>query len=94
MNVIFGRANVELLDRRYLALELETLHGVECFCVVPLESINDLSTLEHSLALHKTLVENVAQKQYQVCRDIIPHLMGKFAGELDSFYQEILRRCN
>lgn len=96
MNVIFGKQNVDLLGPRYLAFELETFQGVDCFCVLPFEDLipSDRENLALYQRLHSTLVDNVRRKSYAVCRDIIPQLMGKFNGELDTFYQEILKRSN
>lgn len=96
MNVIFGRDNTELLGDRYLILELETFHDVECFCAVPLENIpkDEQENLAHFLRLHSTLVTNVKKKNYGLAQGLIPHLLGKFNGEVDSFYKEVLRRCN
>lgn len=96
MNVIFGRHNADLLAQRYLVLELETFNAVECFFVMPWEELvaMDMPTVKHYAHLHQRLVENLAKKNYPVCQDLIEHLMGKFNGQVDSFYENILERIN
>ena len=100
MNVIFGRSNAELLGDRYLVLELEKLQSdgksVECFCAVPWEELtsSNMSAVQHYAQLHQRLIENLNEKNYLVCHDLIEHLLGKFGGHLDSFYEIILERIN
>lgn len=98
MNVIFGKSNAEMLQTRYLILELETFNAggrpLECFCLVDFNSVptTELPLLDHYKKLHTNFVENLKNQNYAVCRDLIPHLSGKFGGELDSFYQVVGER--
>jgi hypothetical protein len=32
------------------------------------------------------------ENDYKLCKDISEHLLGKFSGELDSFYEIILEK--
>lgn len=98
MNIIFDRAAAEELGKRYLVLDLETvdINGTptECFCVVPGDSLTlaDMPLLEHYQRLHQQMAKELAAKNYAFCTDAIGHLIGKFGGELDSFYQVVLDR--
>ena len=98
MQLIFGRENAEKLRDRYTVLELETLEkdgiSLEVFCLIPGEKIGipDLPQLENWTKLHNDFLYGYHTQQYQYCRQCIEHLMGKFGGEVDSFYQEILKR--
>lgn len=98
MNIIFGKTNADLLKEKYLVLDLETFEvdgkQLECFCLVDSEKIapTDYALLDHYTQLHRAFVDNLKTKNYNLCRDLIPHLLGKFGGELDSFYQTINER--
>lgn len=98
MNVIFSRQAAEQLQDRYLILEMETFPAgeklLETFCVVEGEKIpaEEMSTLEHYKNLHRDFIVALKGEHFQVCLELIPHLRGKFGGELDSFYDTIAER--
>lgn len=100
MNIIFGRKNAQELSPKFLVLELETLDAqgtpLECFCLVPGEAISqqDMPTLAHYTKLHQSFVESLNNKNYSVCHELATHLRGQFGGELDSFYEVILKRIS
>lgn len=98
MDIIFGRENAETLREKYTVLDLEALeiegNTIEVFCLIPADKIGipDMPQLANWVKLHQDFVEGYKNKQYDFCRECIEHLMGKFGGEVDTFYQEILRR--
>ena len=98
MELIFNRETAEALGDKYTILELETfdVEGklLEVFCLIPAEKINlgELPDLEHNVKLHNHFVDALKTKNYKVCQDLQEHLMGKFGGEVDSFYEEIIKR--
>lgn len=99
MNVIFDREVAEKIKEQYLVLELETFPAgdkkVECFCIVEYKDIplEELANLPQYKKLHEYLVEQIKAGNYSnTIKQIIPGLKGKFAGELDSFYDEITKR--
>jgi hypothetical protein len=101
MDIIFGRENAEKLRAKYTVLDLETItaedgESMEVFCLIPAEklSLSDLPNLEQWTKLHQDFLEGYKTKQYDYCKEAIGHLTGKFGGEVDSFYEEILRRIN
>ena len=100
MQIIFGRDNAEMLREKYTVLDLETVEkdgvSLEVFCLVPAEKIGivDLPNLESWIKLHNDFLNGYHKGEYEYCRQCIEYLMGKFGGELDTFYQEILRRIN
>ncbi len=100
MQLIFSSDNEEQIKERYTVLELETVEkdgtSLEVFCLIPGEkiSIPDLPQLENWKQLHTDFLHGYHTQQYEYCRQCIEHLMGKFGGEVDSFYQEILKRIN
>ena len=98
MEIIFGRANAEKLREKYTVLDLETVDAggtpLEVFCLVTAEKLGlgELPELAQYVKLHEDFLVGYKKEEYAYCRDCIEHLMGKFGGELDSFYQEILGR--
>ena len=40
------------------------------------------------------MMDGFHTQQYKYVRDAIEHLMGKFGGEVDTFYTEILGRID
>jgi len=98
MQLIFNRADAEALREQHTVLELETItkDGVtlDVFCLVPADAINlsELAQLGHNTKLHQTFVDSFKNQDYKVCRDLYEHLIGKFGGEVDTFYQEIVQR--
>ena len=100
MNIIFGRENAEKLREKYTVLDLEKLvvegKDVEVFCLIPAEKIAlpDLPQLEQWINLHNDFLNGYHKKEWNYCRQCIEHLMGKFGGEVDTFYEEILKRID
>lgn len=100
MNVVFSRQIAEQLKEKYLVLEMETFPAgerlVETFCVVGGDSIpqSEMPTLKHYEQLHIDFVAALKQGKNSFCLELIPHLRGKFGGELDSFYDIIYERLS
>lgn len=100
MQLIFGRENAEKLREKYTVLDLETLDKdgitLEVFCLISADKIGlmDLPQLDNWIKLHNDFLHGYQTQQYNYCRQCIEHLMGKFGGEVDSFYTEILKRID
>ena len=100
MYIIFGRENAKKLREKYTVLDLETVdkdgHSIEVFCLIGGDkiSIGDLPQLEQWINLHNDFLKGLAKKEYSYCRQCIEHLTGKFGGEVDTFYEEILKRID
>ena len=100
MQIIFGRENATKLRERYTVLDLETVekegHQLEVFVIIPGDKIGlaDLPQLDSWVKLHNDFLNGYHTQQYDYCRQCIEHLMGKFGGEVDTFYEEILKRIN
>jgi hypothetical protein len=98
MQMIFNRTVAEELANRYIVLELEP-HVVqdavlETFCVVESEKIplTEVTMIDHWKKLHKEFVQANKDKNGKLCRDLSEHLIGKFGGEIDSFYEIVVSR--
>lgn len=100
MEIIFGRSNAEKLREKYTVLDLETLEidgqPLEVFCLIPADkiSLGDLPQLEQWVKLHNDFLEGYKKKEYEYCKQCAEYLMGKFGGEVDSFYTIILERID
>ena len=98
MQIIFGKHNAEQLKDRYTILELETFDvegkPLEVYCVIPPEAIalTEISIIDQTTKLHNEFVKALKENNRKMCEDLSVHLMGRFGGELDSFYEEILKR--
>lgn len=98
MQIVFGKDNVTQLREKYTVLELEevkTPNGMlEPYCVIPVEHIAlNLGQIGPDIALHEKFVQAIKDNDVKLCLDLYEHLLGKFGGELDSFYQIVAERC-
>ena len=101
MEIIFGRENAEELRKKYTVLDLEEIavedgRMLEVFCLIPADKIKlqDISTLSRWTIVHNEFLAGYKKKEYDFCRQCIEHLKGQFGGEVDTFYDEILRRID
>lgn len=100
MQVIWDKDAAEQLTKTHTLLELETFDvkgiAVKTWCVVPPEKIglDSFHTLENYKEIHAAFVKAYYDGEYKLCRDAAEHLVGHWGGELDSFYEEILKRID
>ena len=96
MNIIF-KTNLSELDQKYIVLDLDTFSlpdGSEhtACCIIENIPITELPATENLKELHANLIKNYALKDWNYCEQAIEQLMGKWGGEMDSFYIELLTR--
>jgi hypothetical protein len=48
--------------------------------------------IDHWKKLHNEFVQANKDGDAKLCIDLMEHLLGKFGGELDTFYQEVCNR--
>jgi hypothetical protein len=83
---------------KYMLLELDTFYFSEvdqnktAYCLVESPSIQEMFNFEKNLELHKNLVKNYKLRNWKYCEDAVEHLVGKWNGEVDSFYETLLDR--
>ncbi len=103
MNLIFGQSNVDMLRQKYTVLDLDVVMlatpagGSEPMlvgCIIPGDKIpvNELPQLENWIKLHNDMRAGLDREEYNFCKQCIEHLMGKFGGEVDSYYEVVLQR--
>jgi hypothetical protein len=98
MQIVFGKQTAEQLKEKYTVLELEpilTAQGtLEPYCVIPVEQIAlRMSSINNDIDLHEKFVQAIKDNNTKLCVDLHEHLIGKFGGELDSFYEIVVQRC-
>ena len=100
MNIVFGDDVVEQLRLKYTVLELDTLPHPEkgmvtAYCVMPVEQIAlEMASLEQNCALHEQVIQGIKDNDTVLVRGLCETMQGKFGGELDTFYQEIIKRID
>jgi hypothetical protein len=100
MNIIFDKSMLPSeLDGQFTIFKLETIvaengQSLEPYCVVETARIptKEIEMLDYWRRFHDEFLASAAQENYKLCRDIAEHLMGKFGGELDSFYTVVCER--
>ena len=100
MKIILGKENAESMRDKYLVLELDTIQfatdapSITAYCLVEPKALEELTTMNSFIELHAKLIENYQKKNWKFCSDAIEHLLGKWNGDVDSFYRELLNRIN
>ena len=104
MNIVFAdHAEADVLRQKYTLLELDTLqliqfNGIEktAWCLLEKEHLplTDLVSFTKFQDLHHNLLKNYKKKNWKFCEDALEHLIGRWNGEIDSFYFELQKRIN
>ena len=98
MNIIFGLESVKSLEERYTVLELDTFllqptsEVVTAYCLVESIPLEEMPAIKSLKELHSNLMAEYRKRNWRYCEDAVAHLTGKWGGELDSFYSELLQR--
>ena len=98
MNIIFGLESVKSLEERYTVLELDTFllqptnEVITAYCLVETIPVQEMPAIESLKDLHSNLLAEYRKRNWRYCEDAVAHLIGKWGGELDSFYSELLQR--
>lgn len=100
MNIVLGRERVQDLVGKYVVLALDSFQvpghqePVVSYCVVENTPISDLKNLDNLINLHEKLIANYHKKNWNFCEQALEHLMGRWNGELDSFYRDLSGRVS
>lgn len=98
MNIVIGEDRAIGLAARYIVLTLDTFRvdaqtdPVKSFCVIETVPIDQLAQIEHWQDLHENLIVNYGKKNWDYCLQAIEHLMGRWNGQVDSFYVNLAAR--
>ena len=97
MQIVWDKLAIEQMRGKHTLLELETFdfkgEPVTTYCVIPPEKIiNDLAILDSLKDLHNKFLEAFKNQDLGACEMLSQQLTGRFGGELDTFYEEIIKR--
>ena len=97
MNIIFGDA-LETLPDNYTVLELDTFvfppdsDKRTSYCVVEKVPLTDFPMMEAYMKVHADMMQAYRDKNWDYCVHAIKGLTGRWNGQLDSFYANLLHR--
>ena len=97
MNIIFGDA-LETLPNNYTVLELDTFvfppdsQKRTSYCVVEKVPLTDFPMMEAYIKVHADMMQAYRDQNWEYCLHAIKGLTGRWNGELDSFYSNLLQR--
>ena len=100
MNIILGIENTQQIKDCYTLLELDTIRflnensPVVAYCVIEQLPISEMYAVEQFRDLHQNLIRNYRLANWSYCKDALGHLRGRWAGELDSFYDDLATRVD
>jgi len=100
MNIILGKNNVGSISDRYVVLELDTLvipgqdSPVTAYALIERHPITDMASIPQFQELHGNLIRNYKLRNWKYCTDAIEHLLGRWNGEIDSFYETMSQRLD
>jgi hypothetical protein len=96
MNIIFKK-HAPLLEEKYTILDLDTFRLPDgsqhtACCIVENIPIVELAETENLKKMHAELITNYGIRRWSYCEQAIEQLMGKWGGEMDTFYQDLASR--
>jgi hypothetical protein len=99
MNIIFGDA-INTVSSAHTVLELDTFklmpseQLVKTYCVIDNLPLAEFSQLENNKHIHQQLMEQYQKQNWTYCQGAVHSLMGKWNGEMDTFYQHLAERID
>jgi len=102
MNVIFGEENANAAKERFTILELDTFDydsaadPVTAYCVIGAgqTTLDKIPRLGEMGELHEQLMKNYKAQNWDLCQQLLEHLMPYWGDEMSEFYNILLRRIN
>lgn len=97
MQIIFGD-HVNSIGDTYTVLELDTFESpttgqsMTAWCVVETIPLQEMQTAHHYKKIHEDLLSAYRSQHWNYCKQAIEALTGKWNGELDTFYTDLLGR--
>lgn len=98
MHILFESSITDEIKSKYILLPLDTFHFKTtnvtevAYCLIENNPIMEMMYVDQWRSLHNNMVENFHKKNWKYCEDAIEHLKGRWGGELDSFYDDVLAR--
>ena len=98
MNIIFKQNSAEI-DQKYTVLDLDTFSLPDgsvhtACCVIENIPITELSRVDSLKELHANLSVNYGKRDWNYCEQALEQLMGRWGGDVDTFYTELKKRID
>jgi hypothetical protein len=96
MQIIFDEKLVPVLREKHPVLELDTIwqpgmsEPITLHAVIERVALNDIASMELQRELHEGMIRVYKSGEWEILPLLIEQLKGKWQGELDTFYDEIL----
>lgn len=100
MNIIIESDITPEIQEKYILLELDSFRvpdtdtPVAAYCVLEPLGLEEMATVEQFRDLHSNLMPNYRKRNWDYVEQAIEHLMGRWDGQLDSFYSTLLSRVD
>ena len=100
MNIVLGKENLGLIDKKYIVLELDTMRipnstdPITAYCVLEQLPLEEMIIVNQFVDLHHNLMRNYRLQNWKYCKDALEHLNGRWGKTLDSFYVDLFNRIN
>jgi hypothetical protein len=100
MHIIFGQEQARELAQKYTVLELDSFKIANtdeifpAYCVIENVGVMELPNLDRMRNLHAELIVNYQRQNWEFCQQALEHLIGKWGGELDTFYDDLRNRVD
>lgn len=97
MQIIFGD-HVNTIGDKYTVLELDTFQSpttgstMTAWCVVETIPLTEMQMTHHYKKIHQDLLQAYKTQHWNYCKQAIEGLTGKWNGEVDTFYTDLLQR--
>lgn len=97
MHIIFGDS-VDQLPDSYTILELDTFRIQDtkelatAYCVIETIPLSEFPLANAHKKIHADLIQAYKNRHWAYCEQAIEGLMGKWNGDLNTFYTDLLQR--
>jgi hypothetical protein len=96
MNIIRGQQR-HLVPDSYTVLELDTFQTATgdretAYCVIENIPLQDFPVLDAFVKVHHDLMKAYRGRNWEYCESAIAGLVGRWNGELDTFYMDLADR--
>jgi hypothetical protein len=86
------------IKSKYMLLPLDTFYFVDAdkkstaYCLIESAPIQEMFSVDQYLDLHQNLIKNYYLRNWNYCEQAVEQLLGRWNGEIDSFYNEMDER--
>lgn len=95
MNIMFEDSITDDVKSKYTLLPLDTFYFADAdkkstaYCLIENTPIQEMFSVEQYRDLHQNLIKNYYLRNWNYCEQAVEQLMGRWNGEVDSFYIEM-----